>query len=276
MIDWHCHILPGLDDGPETMVESLAMARLLADAGFRVIHCTPHCIHGRYDTSSEEVRRLTERIQRYLLTGGIPLLVKPGMEYFLDEHFPKKLDDLQTLGDSRLLLVEIPVKAGLDLVLENVNLILQRGFTPLVAHPERCPLLSRPVRRKGELKYRMKQMFRKRSHAMPGKSSLYYDLRQGLLDMGCLFQGDIGSFSGRYGAEARREAWQYLESGLYSRLGSDGHGYRSLQVLLCPGLSLVEEYPSGDDLLKSPMPAGIVLKLKNQDNRKDQSGCQPT
>lgn len=92
MIDWHCHILPAIDDGLETLSESLEMARLLASAGFRQVHCTPHCVLGRFDNRPSQVQRATEELQKQVNRAGIPLLLSPGMEYSLDEYFPVLLE----------------------------------------------------------------------------------------------------------------------------------------------------------------------------------------
>ncbi|MEZ4599120.1 MAG: CpsB/CapC family capsule biosynthesis tyrosine phosphatase [Syntrophotaleaceae bacterium] len=268
MIDWHCHMLPGIDDGPETMVESLAMGRMLAAAGFRVVHCTPHCMSGRYDTGPDQVRELTERMQRNLLAAGIPLLVKPGMEYYLDENFPEKLIDPLALGESRLLLVEIPGKAGVEVILENVYLILQRGLKPLFAHPERSPLLneSLPAKNNGVLRSRIGKLFGRRLPATRGEQMSCHDLRLTLQEAGCLFQGNLGSFAGWYGAAVRQAAQRFLENDLYSRLGSDGHGCRFLEGNLLPGLSLVREHPRGNILLDSPLPSGVTLQTQEPVN----------
>jgi protein-tyrosine phosphatase len=264
MIDWHCHILPGLDDGPETMVESLSMARLLAETGFRIVHCTPHCIHGRFENTPEQVKLMTERLQQNLLAAGIPLLVKPGMEYSLDEYFPWNLENPQPLGDSRMLLVEAPARGCPELIRENVERVIESGYTPLFAHPERCELLNGTLRRNGggAWKKLVRQLFGMHGHPHPVETSNFCDdLRHALMEMGCLFQGNIGSFAGWYGPEVRQEALNYLGSGFYSRLGSDGHGFRSLEMALSPGLSLLDGYPEGFALLRRPMPTGVHLKL---------------
>jgi protein-tyrosine phosphatase len=246
MIDWHCHILPGLDDGPETMAESLAMARLLADVGFRTVHCTPHCISGRYDNSPDQVRRATERFQRELLGEGIRLAVKPGMEYYLDEHFPGQLENPQFLGNTRLLLVEIPSRASVDLVRENLRQILRRGHVPLLAHPERSALLTHGGY--DTLSGQLIRGLRRLGASLPGGKTSSDDfageaLLSDLTDMGCRFQGNLPSFTGWYGRGPQRQALRNLAGGLYSCLGSDGHGFKSLKQFLQPALSVLKGFP---------------------------------
>jgi protein-tyrosine phosphatase len=241
MIDWHCHILPGLDDGPENMDEALDMARLLADAGFVTVHCTPHCIHGRYDNTPSQVRRATDRLQRELLQAGIRLAVKPGMEYYLDEHFPPRLESLQHLGDSRMLLVEIPSRASVDLVRENLRQILRHGYVPLVAHPERCALLAQSgngMVRKG-LDLLCTKVFHKKEENETSASAV---LLGELQEMGCLFQGNLSSFAGWYGRGPQKQAMHNLAGGLYSHFGSDGHGRRFLEQTLPHAFGVLADF----------------------------------
>ncbi len=246
MIDWHCHILPGLDDGPETMAESLAMARLLADAGFQTVYCTPHCIRGRYDNSPDQVRRATGQFQRELLAAGIRLAVKPGMEYHLDEHFPAKLENPQFLDDTCMLLAEIPSQATVDLIQENLRHILRRGYVPLLAHPERCALLTHVG--SGMLSHRLSRGLRRLGAAFSGgKVSSNDHAGQVLLSdfkaMGCRFQGNLPSFSGWYGRGPQQQSLHNLAGGLYSCLGSDGHGLKFLKQTLQPALSVLKGFP---------------------------------
>lgn len=252
MIDWHCHILPAIDDGPETLAESLEMARLLAAAGFRRVHCTPHCILGRFDNRPFQVQRATAALQKELRHAGIPLLLSPGMEYSLDEYFPVLLDQPQTLGDSRLLLVEVPRQASIELVMENVRLIIQRGLIPLLAHPERCDLLHSNV-----LFQQGRSFMRLVRRCLMLKSDSATDdfyptslLRDQLQGMGCLFQGNLLSFSGCYGRQVQKQVLANLDRGLYNCFGSDGHGAESLAAGLSPALQALNNHPRGMDTLK--------------------------
>lgn len=255
MIDWHCHILPGLDDGPETMTESLAMARLLVDAGFQTVYCTPHCIRGRFDNSPDQVRRATEQLQRELLAEGIRLAVKPGMEYYLDEHFPAKLENPQFLGNTRLLLVEIPSWASIGLVRENLQNILRRGYVPLLAHPERCALVSHVGF--GALSHRLSRGIRRIGAILSASKASSNDaadqvLLSDFMEMGCRFQGNLPSFTGWYGRGPLQQSLHNLAGGLYSCFGSDGHGLKSLKETLQPALAVLKGFP------ESVLPPGTL------------------
>lgn len=229
-----------MDDGPETLAESLEMARLLAAVGFRRVHCTPHSILGRFDNRPSQVQKATLQLQKELNRAGIPLSLSPGMEYYLDEYFPMLLESPQPLGDSRMLLVEIPSQACGELVLDNIERILKRGYVPLLAHPERSPLLHRA----GSLLKRLLQR-------LPGgeidsetaeQPSFGAALRHQLQRSGCLFQGNLLSFSGFYGRRVQRRASTHLDDGLYRYFGSDGHRADSLETCLLPALQLLSDH----------------------------------
>lgn len=141
MIDFHCHLLPGLDDGPESVGESVEMARALAAFGFIEVHCTPHCIAGQFEISPVEVREAVHKLQAQLDRERIALTLRTGMEYYLDEYFERFAANLLPLGESRLVLCEAPPQAPAGLVSEMASLIVVQGHIPLLAHPER----SEPV-----------------------------------------------------------------------------------------------------------------------------------
>jgi len=258
MIDWHCHILPAIDDGPETLAESLEMARLLVAAGFRRVHCTPHCMLGRFDNRPSQVQRATAVLQKALRRAGIPLLLSPGIEYSLDEYFPVLLEQPQPLGDSRLLLVEVPRQASIELVLENVRLIIQRGLIPLLAHPERSDLLHLDAsfqQCRSFLGLVRRWLDRRGDPVAADDSSPGLLLQDQLQDMGCLLQGNLLSFSGCYGRQVQQRVLANFDRGLYHCFGSDGHGAESLAAGLSPALQVLTNHPQGMDALK-----GAVLR----------------
>jgi protein-tyrosine phosphatase len=213
MIDYHCHLLPGIDDGASDLAESLAMARLLAGAGFREVCCTPHCIRGSYDTTPAQVKDAVAALQASLDREGIALRLRPGMEYYLDEFF-LRLGELQPLGDGRLLLVEAPGQANAGVVQAGLIKIISLGFTPLIAHPERTPLFNGADAEKPKTQ--------NAKHKTPD-----FDLPPG-----CQFQANIGSFTGFYGARVQRSAYDQLRDGRYAVLGSDAHDARRLAGVL--------------------------------------------
>jgi len=229
MIDYHCHILPGLDDGCRSWSEAVEMARILAAAGMTCVHCTPHCRCGLYETLPEQVRDGVQKLRENLHQAGVELQVKAGMEYYLDEFFFDHLDEPLLLGDSQQLLFEMAPNGNIELLKQAVFEIRRRGLTPVLAHPERYPALwvkKRPCR----LAFR--QQRRRVALLDEDPLSAFPAIVRELRDMGCLLQGNLGSFSGIYGRDCSKTAKLLYQGGYYHCFGSDGHSPGQLSKAL--------------------------------------------
>lgn len=245
MIDWHCHLLPGVDDGSKCLDESLAMGRLLAEAGFTEVYCTPHCLHGAYDNTPQNVQKLTAALQQAFNQHHIPLKLYPGMEYYLDEMFLRNLDLLQPLGDSRLVLVEAAQQTHPEFLKDALFQLMRRKWVPVMAHPERCILFDQSAGvKKSMVPAWLSRLWPVRSKVTSPVSSTEDSLLQTLIHMGCRFQGNIPSFSGWYGPDVAQQAHAHLNAGLYDFFGSDGHNVRSLNRNLVKGLDRLSEVQS--------------------------------
>ncbi|MDH7497377.1 MAG: phosphotransferase, partial [Syntrophomonadaceae bacterium] len=140
MIDLHAHILPGLDDGPATREESLAMAQQYVRAGYLVVVATPHVMAGVYDISRAQIRQRVAELQAALRASGVPLLVVPGAEYELTSDLPAALraGRVMTLNDAgRHLLVEVVDYHPGEPVRRTLRELRAAGVIPVIAHPER-------------------------------------------------------------------------------------------------------------------------------------------
>src|SRR5215212_6958657 len=80
LIDLHCHLLPGIDDGAKDQAEALEMARIAAAEGITTIACTPHILPGVYDNSGPSIREATNRLQRLLHNASIPITLVVGAD----------------------------------------------------------------------------------------------------------------------------------------------------------------------------------------------------
>jgi len=244
MIDWHSHILPGVDDGPEDIAQSVAIAAALAAGGFTEIYCTPHLMRGCYDAGNDEVRRGVENLQERLDATGIPITLRTGREYCLDEYLPIALEDPLPLGDSRLVLVEIPHHASASTVRRLLYNVVRTGFTPVIAHPERCPLLEMKNGTAGDdgIRTVIGRFLAggRRSDRAPGPSDAPENpLLLYLKDLGCSFQGNLGSFGGYYGGQVQRIAESMRGARLYDRFGSDLHTLEQAKILLRSNIDFV-------------------------------------
>ena len=241
MIDWHSHILPGLDDGAADMEHSVSMAALLAAAGFTEVYCTPHLMRGCYETGNDQVRQAVVELQERLELMGITLSLRPGREYCLDEYLSAYLEDPLPLGDSRQVLVEIPPRITADMVRQLLYGVVRSGFTPVIAHPERCRLLettARPAAGKGLLGT-FKSLIAggdRDSRNSDQSDTTGNPLLDYLRDLGCSFQGNLGSFSGFYGRQVKIVAEALRSRGVYDRYGSDLHAPEQAGRVLQPPL----------------------------------------
>ena len=145
LIDVHCHLLPGLDDGAKDLDTSLILARQLSQAGFQKVIATPHVLEGRGFLLPEIIREATVRLNLELEREGIPLEVLPGAENYIFPELPRyfKEEKILTLADShKYLLLELP-RQGLPIYVEHVIFELQvQGIVPVLAHPERYSYLA--------------------------------------------------------------------------------------------------------------------------------------
>lgn len=146
MIDLHCHILPGIDDGPSTLDESIEMCRIAAADGIKTIVATPHFRPGTYDC--DDVGKHVAVLQEEIASRGIDLTILPGADVSVTPELVYHVEDDRRLtinGNGRFVLTELPheaVPSGWDRFLLSLR---ERGITPILTHPERNRwFLSRP------------------------------------------------------------------------------------------------------------------------------------
>jgi protein-tyrosine phosphatase len=230
--DFHCHLLPSIDDGAIDQRDSLEMARALAGFGFTTVYCTPHLIKGGFENPPERVRQATHTLQQILDDAGISLRLVSGTEHYLDEFLPDLIPGALAVGSSRYLLLEVPFRSGAEMVPALMANLSKRGLLPLFAHPERCRAFQAPLGSGGVFSFMSR--WRKEPDLT---GSLITSLKQS----GCRFQGNIGSFAGVYGSEVKRQALFFLTEGVYSCLGSDAHTSQGLAQILSSGFEVIVE-----------------------------------
>jgi len=200
MIDLHCHILPGLDDGSPNLATSLAMARVALDDGIETIVATPHfSVDG--GPTPDQIRTATQELRQALADDGLPLKILPGAEVRADPQVPEMLNrgQVMTVADGGKYLLLEPPLIGIPNYLEQLCFDLQiAGITPILAHPERTEL------------YRHERQVYHR-----------------LVDRGCLIQVNAPSLRGRYGGAIRRIAGDLIRSELVHIVASDAHNATS-------------------------------------------------
>ena len=201
--DCHCHILPLLDDGSQGMQESVLLARYQVKWGFRKAVCTSHRVM-KYPNEPDQVKRVCGELQEELFRQEIPLELTPSMEYrLIPETWPETLEKGWLLPwEGNHILIELPIhKASRigDIVPEDeIKRLLDMGFQPVLAHPERY---------------------------------LYLDMERylSLKEAGVMFQRNIGSLEGLYGEAVSVRAEALIAENLYDLQGTDLHSERYAQ-----------------------------------------------
>ncbi len=229
MIDLHCHILPGIDDGPRTIEESLAIARVAVADGTTTIVATPH-VSWRYPNDADTIDALCQELNERLLGGGIPIEVRAGAEIAMtraSEVDPEQLARMR-LGDGPWLLLEppfTPIVTGLDGVVADLQ---AQGHRVILAHPERCPAFHRDP-----------------------------DALEALVASGVLTSVTAGSLTGRFGAEVKRFALRMVEDDLVHNVASDAHDPQRRPPALASELQRAGLADLGEWLAKA-VPAAIL------------------
>jgi protein-tyrosine phosphatase len=195
VIDLHCHVLPGIDDGPKTIEDSMALARAAALAGTRTIVATPH-VSWRYPNTAEAIASGVAQLNARLAGEGLALDVLAGAEIAMTricDIAPEEWPQLALAGGTWLLVEPPFTSAASDL--GTILLELQgRGHRILLAHPERCPAF----------------------HRDPG-------MLTALVRAGILTSITAGSLVGRFGEQPRRFALTLVQEGMAHNVASDAH-----------------------------------------------------
>ncbi|MCB1756313.1 MAG: capsular biosynthesis protein [Gammaproteobacteria bacterium] len=212
MIDLHCHILPGIDDGPQDIERSLSMLRLAVMNGITHAVVTPHIHPGRYDNQRENIKRVFDTLKQRVRQEKIQIKLGMAAEVRIDPLIMTMLEKEQipfigTVDEKNILLVEMPhshIPAGADKFLQ---WLFNNKIQPMIAHPERN-----------------KEIMRNFDRLMP------------FIEMGCLVQVTAGSVAGSFGHEAYKVAARLLENGSVDILATDAHNTQHRPPEMFPGM----------------------------------------
>ena len=218
MYDLHCHLLPGIDDGPETLAEALEMARLAVAEGIRKSVVTPHLHVGRWDNDRAVIEGAVANYRRELADAGIALEVGFAAEVRSDyEILPlieaERVPFLGTLDGKQVLLLELPhshVPLGSDKL---VDWLMAHGIRPMIAHPERNKDIMRDLAK-----------------------------LEPLVEAGCLLQLTADAIAGCFGVEPKQRAREILERGWATLIASDAHDSKARPPRLRKGLAAAAKY----------------------------------
>lgn len=214
MIDLHCHILPGIDDGAKHLTESIEMAREAYSEGITAIIATPHHKNGRYENEWTFVEEQVEKLNDVLNKENIPLKVAPGQEIRL---YGELLDDLQKeatfgLNRSSYVLVEFPSNHVPRYAERLVFDMQMAGLTPIIAHPER----NSEITDNPELLYK-------------------------LVKQGAIAQLTASSLTGQFGNKIKKFSLDLINSNLVHFLASDAHNVKNRRFHMQEAFQVLED-----------------------------------
>jgi tyrosine-protein phosphatase YwqE len=197
-VDFHSHLLPGLDDGVESYEESLDIIRIFHDLGYRKLITTPHVMGDTFQNTPEDILSRLTILREKVKESGIDMKIEAAAEYYLDESMLPKIKnkDLLTFGDNYVL-VETSYISENDHFDAMIFELKVNGYKPILAHPERYMYM-----------YSKKDKYRTwKEHEI-------------------LFQVNINSLAGYYSKEAKKVAEMLIKEKMVNFVGSDLHHAR--------------------------------------------------
>jgi protein-tyrosine phosphatase len=194
--DLHCHILFGVDDGPESPDDAMTMLQLEYDCGVRTVYLTPHYRRNMFEAPPELRRKHFERLKQLCAERFPDLELRLGCELYANMDMLQQIreDGCLTMDSTEFVLLEFPMYAEKRYMIERCQSLLHSGYSPIIAHAERY----RAIRRD------------------PG-------LLQTLADMGVYIQMNAASIIGKEGLLWKWFCKKAMERGLLHFIGSDAH-----------------------------------------------------
>lgn len=198
MIDLHCHILPGIDDGSRNMEETIAILKEAEKAGFHTICFTPHYAEPEYLNTKNQNEQILEKVKEIVNLENIKIELLLGNEIFINSNIENLLknEKLASLADSQYVLIEVPMYQELpqEIVQEMLDRVKQKGYQIVIAHPERYTYIQRN----------------------PNKLLEYFG-------NDVIFQGNYASIIGAYGKDAQKTIKKLLKNRNIHYFSTDVH-----------------------------------------------------
>lgn len=194
--DMHCHILFGVDDGPQTPEDAMSMLQQEYDSGVRTIYLTPHCRKDLFECPPELRRKHFELLREQAARRFPELTLRLGCEVRVHMDIVQQLRDgsCLTMGDTDLVLLEFSPTAEKRYILERCHTLISSGYSLIIAHAERCSAIRKDL-----------------------------GLLQTLFDMGVYIQMNAGSIIGEEGLAWKWFCKKAMKRGLMHFVGSDAH-----------------------------------------------------
>jgi protein-tyrosine phosphatase len=217
MIDVHCHLLPGIDDGAQNIDDAIALINTAVADGITHIVATPHIHPGRFDNNIATINSAYNKVAQWIKRTNTPIQLSTAAEVRISVELLSMLDNnaIPFVGQWQgyhVILLEMPHSHLLPGSDKLINLLLKNNIRPLIAHPER----------------------NKEVMAAPEKI-------QPFIDQGCILQVTAGSLVGRFGPKAQQVAQQLCKQKLVTIIATDAHNIKHRPPKLSEAYSLLSE-----------------------------------
>jgi len=201
--DLHSHLIPAIDDGSQTLEQSIKIIEKLEEIGFKKIITTPHIMSHRFPNTKEKIIKNHSILKNELIRRNININLDIGAEYYYDEHFVDliKKDELLSFGDNYILF-EFSYHIKPFALRETMLMLREAGYKPILAHPERYKYLS--------------------------TKEDYLSLKK----IGMFFQINNISTQGFYGKSVQKSVQIIIDLGLVDFIGSDIHSEKYLDSFI--------------------------------------------
>ncbi|WP_239738333.1 CpsB/CapC family capsule biosynthesis tyrosine phosphatase [Mammaliicoccus sp. H-M32] len=196
MIDIHNHLLVGMDDGPQSLEETIDLLTQAKEQGITGIVVTPHHLHPRYNNIFSDVDNAIKDLTRNQQIKNFNIQLYPGQEIRITDKVLKDIDQhqIQGINHSKYLLIELPSNAVPHYTKNLLYEIQTKGFIPVIAHPERNKAIAQDI-------------------------NLLYEL----INNGALSQITASSLTGKLGKNLQKVSIQMIEHNLIHFVASDAH-----------------------------------------------------
>jgi len=244
-IDIHTHILPFVDDGSKSMPMSEDMLSIAMDEGIETIVATPHFIPGMSNCKLEDRVSAFIKVREYVERNNLPINVVLGNEIYLDDQTVEKLKNRECLpiGNTQYALLELPMAEAPRKLEYMISCVLEAGFYPIIAHPERYHWL------------------------MEEEEAL-----DSLIHQGCLMQVNTGSITGFYGKAVFHAVKNMFQNNKVHLVGTDAHSNRNRSPKMKEAYELIRQwagqnyadqlfYKSAKGVLYNTSPALIIEEV---------------
>jgi len=204
VIDVHCHILPGLDDGPKLLKETIAMAKAAADDGIDTIIATPHHNNGRYINERSDILGATDFVNGQLQRMKIPVDILPGQEVHMYDDMVNDLERgliLPLNQSTKYILIDLPPNHIPPFAPRLLFDLQIAGYIPIIAHPEKNAVVA-------------------------GNPDAMYNM----VSNGAIVQIDAASITGRNGKKVRKLTRQMLSANMVHVIASNAHGAKGFHL----------------------------------------------